>query len=54
MSTREEKIEVVKGHLESAKNLASLAEKTYHKPSLNKAKKMIKQAEEDLSRLNAN
>ena len=27
MSTREEKMEVVKGHLESAKNLASLAEK---------------------------
>ncbi len=26
MSTREEKIEVVKGHLETAKNIASLAE----------------------------
>lgn len=54
MSTREEKVEVVKRHLETAKNLASLAEKASHRPSLNKAKKMIKQAEKDLSRLNAN
>lgn len=54
MSTTEEKIEVVKRHLEAAKDLASLGEKANHKPSLNKAKKMIKQAEEDLSRLNAN
>jgi hypothetical protein len=54
MSTKEEKIDVVKSHLETAKNLASLAEKANHRPSLNKAKKMIKQVEDDLSRLNAN
>ncbi len=53
MSTTEEKIEVIKGHLETAKDLGSLAEKANHKPSINKAKKMRKQAEEDLMRLNA-